>query len=146
MKRIIIICTAVLLCYLQPVLADEFSVGDITISDPWARALPSVSANGATYVTLINNGNVADRLIAASTPIARMSHLHTHIMKDDVAKMRQIDAVDLPASESVVFKPGMGFHVMMMNLEEPLIAGKTFTMILSFERAGDVSIVVSVKK
>lgn len=131
--------------HIQFSLADEFSSGYITVIDPWARALPAVAKNGAAYFTLSNTGPETDRLISATASIARESQIHTHIMKDGVAKMRQVHAIELPMAESIVLEPGLGFHIMMLSLREPLVSGKTFNMVLHFEQAGEISVVVNVK-
>jgi len=126
-------------------LADEFSSGDITVTDPWARALPAVAKNGAAYFSLSNTGEELDRLISATATIARESQIHRHTMNDGVANMRQVQAIDLPIAETVVLEPGMGFHIMLLGLKEPLVSGKTFNMTLHFEQAGAISLVVNVK-
>jgi len=145
MIRIIVISLVLIIANTHPVQANVFSVGDISINEPWARALPAVSKNGAAYFTLTNNGNHSDRLIAAKSSIARMSHIHTHKMEHGVAKMRQVPAVDLPSAKTITLKPGMGFHIMMMGLKEPLVAGKIFSMVLTFENAGDILVDVTVR-
>ena len=52
--------------------------------------------------------------------------------------------VVIPAGSSHVFAPG-GDHVMLMGLTEPLDAGATLGLTLSFERAGEIRIEVPVE-
>jgi copper(I)-binding protein len=51
--------------------------------------------------------------------------------------------VDVPAKQSVEFKPG-GMHVMLIGLKTPLKVGNSFPMTLRFEKAGSVSVNVRV--
>jgi copper(I)-binding protein len=70
--------------------------------------------------------------------------MHTMAMDGDVMTMREVDAVDLPAGQTVEFKPG-GFHLMLMGLKAPLKLGDKFAMTLRFEKAGEVVITVHVE-
>ena len=56
-------------------------------------------------------------------------------------KMRQVDAIEVPAGQMVEIKPG-GFHIMLMGLRTPLKKGLTFPMTLKFEIAGEVNVEV----
>ena len=59
----------------------------------------------AGYVTLLAETE-DDQLINASSPIATRVELHT--MEDDgeVMRMRQVEAIDLPAGVPVYLRPG----------------------------------------
>ncbi len=53
-------------------------------------------------------------------------------MQDNVMKMRQVPAVDLPAGKTVELKPG-GYHVMLMDLKQQVKAGDTVPVTLQIE-------------
>lgn len=59
--------------------------------------------------------------------------------------MHEVPAVDLPAGETVLFRPG-GFHIMLMELKRQLTEGDSFPLMLRFERAGEIELTVPVKK
>ena len=122
--------------------ADEWSVGSITISDPFARASAGRAKAGGGFFTITNKGE-ADRLIAASADVGAKTELHTHIHEGDVMKMRQVEAIDVPAGGEVALKPG-GLHVMFMQLKAPLKKGESFPLELTFEKAGTVTIEVPI--
>lgn len=124
--------------------ADDYSVGNLHIGQPWSRALPPNVPTGAAYFTVHNGGNEDDRLIGASTPRAGRAELHTHVHLGDVMKMQKIDSVAIPASAEVRFEPG-GNHVMLFNLTRPLVAGEHFPLTLEFEKAGQVQLSVTIK-
>jgi periplasmic copper chaperone A len=47
--------------------AQEFKAGDLTINHPWSRATPAGAKVAAGYITIVNKGTTADRLIGGST-------------------------------------------------------------------------------
>lgn len=146
MKRLVLAATAALLAWSPAAFADhqEAKAGGIAVSQPWARATAPGAPAGAAYLTVTNSGSQPDRLVAASTPVATMAELHTHIHDNGVMRMRPVDAIDVPAGGTVALKPG-GLHVMLMGLTRPLAQGSTFDVTLTFEKAGKVTVPVAVQ-
>jgi copper(I)-binding protein len=125
------------------VLAGDAKVGDITVEGPWARASAGPAMAGAAYMTLNNAGANDDRLVAASTTVSNKAELHTHIREGDIMRMRPVDAIDVPAGDVATLAPG-GYHVMLIGLHQPLKEGETFPLTLTFEKAGEVTVEVTV--
>jgi copper(I)-binding protein len=117
--------------------------GQVEVKDAWARATPGKAENGAAYLTI--ESPVADRLVAASTPVAKKAGLHTMTMEGSVMKMRPLNGIDVPANQPVTLKPG-GIHIMLQGLNEPLQAGKSFLLTLTFEKAGQKQVAVEIEK
>ncbi len=117
----------------------------IKIDHPWARESPPTVTNGAVYMTLINESNQPDRLVGASGKVAKTIQLHTHIMENNMMKMRPVEAIEINPGEPTVLQPG-GLHIMLLGLEQPLVAGQTFTLNLQFEKAGAIPVEVTVTK
>jgi copper(I)-binding protein len=115
----------------------------VVVEKPWARATPPAAQTGAIYFTLHNAGHSDDRLIAASTPAAKKAELHTHIMDGNIMKMRQVEAISVPAGKDVRLAPG-GYHVMLMGLNGPLKQGSEIQLTLTFEKAGKVTVTTPV--
>lgn len=128
----------------QPPASEAAQIGTIVISGAFARAtLPNAPVGGA-YLTLTNSGTADDRLISASSPVAGHAELHEMAVENDVMRMRELpDGIPLPASETVVLKPG-SLHVMLMDLKQPLVEGETAPVTLTFERAGAVEVELAV--
>mgnify|MGYP002630772618 CR=1 FL=1 len=125
--------------------ADDVSVGDITVSNAWARATIGSKRPGGAYLALANAGSTSDHLIAAETTVAGKSELHTHTMADGVMKMSQVKSIEIPAGGMAMLQPG-GFHIMMFDLKAALAEGTMFPLTLTFEKAGKVTITVHVGK
>jgi len=117
--------------------------GKLSIDKPWARASIGQGKNAVAYLTVINHGKTADRMLAVTTPVARKAGLHTHLMEGGMMKMRPVAAIEIKGGASMVLKPG-GLHVMLMGLKAPLKAGATFPMTFTFEQAGSIEVEVHV--
>jgi hypothetical protein len=117
----------------------------ITIQDAWTRATPGNARTAAVYFTAINRGSESDRITSASSPASDRAEMHTNIHDGDIMRMRRVISVDVPAGGRAEFKPN-GFHVMLTGLKGPLKAGDKVPLTLHFDRAGDMTITVTVRK
>jgi copper(I)-binding protein len=124
------------------VQAHEYQVGSLTIEHPHARPTAPSQPTGGGYLKLVSKGP-ADRLTGASAAIATSVQLHSMRLDGDVMRMREVDAIELPAGQTVELKPG-GLHLMFLGLKAPLLAGQKFPLKLTFEKAGDVTVQVTV--
>ena len=125
--------------------AHEFHrLGDIVIEQPWSRATPAKV--GAAYMTLRNNGAIADRLVKVASPVAEKGEIHETKVEGGMAMMRPVEGVEIkPRGGSVQLKPG-GLHVMLTGLVRPLKEGERIKLSLTFERAGTIDIEARVEK
>ena len=129
-----------------PATAHDLSIGDLTIKNPFARASAGPARAGAVFMGVRSNGDSSDRLmgVSISTDIAKKAEIHTHIMENDVAKMREVEGgIEIPAGGMIMLKPG-GLHVMLMKLTEPLEEGETFMLTLEFEQAGEITLEIPI--
>ena len=128
-----------------PALAeDPVAVGAMRIMHPWARASIGHGKNGAAFLTIVNTGGAEDKLVAATTDVAKSAEIHQSKMEDGVMKMRMLmGGLTIPANGKVELKP-MGMHVMMMGLTEKLIEGEALVLTLTFEKSGSIDISVPV--
>lgn len=125
--------------------AQEYKLKDLLISEPYARAtMPQQQAGGA-FVTIENKGKEADKLVGASTPVAKSVELHTMAMDNNVMKMREVSNIELKPASTLVMKPGDGYHLMLMGLQQPLKAGDKFPITLTFEKSGKTEVTAVVR-
>lgn len=140
----------------------------LQISGAWARvvAMPAMGAdeqptaagaehsgghtaamgdtNGAVYLTIRNTGSAPDRLVKASSAVARAVELHTVIKEGDVMQMRPVEAIEIPAGGGVELKPG-GFHIMLIGVTQALKPGDQIDLTLQFEHGGTQSVQAEVR-
>jgi copper(I)-binding protein len=114
----------------------------VAVEKAWSRATAEGASTGAVYLILKNDGP-ADRLVAASAPVAERVELHIMSMEGGVMRMRELSAIEVPAQGTVEFKPG-GLHLMLVGLKQPLKEGDRYTLTLKFEKAGTVQAPVTV--
>ena len=83
----------------QPVVASEIVFGPLKF-----RATVGSMSSSAAYVSIINHGKTADRLLDATSNLARKTELHIMYMEDGVMKMRQVEGgINIPAGETIHF-------------------------------------------
>jgi copper(I)-binding protein len=116
-------------------------VAGVTVVDAYA-AEPVTADVGAIYLTIGNQGEVADTLVGARAPVAEMVHLH-RMTPGSGARMRVQDVAVVPGHGQLRLRPG-GLHLMLMNLSSRPIAGDTIALALEFRHAGTVHVRVPV--
>jgi hypothetical protein len=118
------------------------TVGDLTVYNAYIRqpASPDVAA---AYLTVRNVGKSADRLSSAYCGAAGRTSVHA-----DSAAMQPGDEaastpLPVPANGTVSLTPAKG-HIMLENLTGTLRAGDTVSLLLRFDKAGQVLLDVPV--
>jgi copper(I)-binding protein len=111
------------------------ALAQVTVGEPWVRATVSQQKATGAFMTLTSAQGA--RLIAASSPAAGVVEVHEMKMVDDVMRMRQITALELPAGKPVALSPG-GYHLMLMELKQPLKEGDKVPLTLEIEDAQKV--------
>jgi len=105
-----------------------------------------MGSTGVVYLTLINEGREADRLISAASDVAETVEFHETKMEGDVMKMQPLpEGIEVPAGGQVELKPG-GYHIMLINLKRDLKVGDRFTVTLEFEKSGTLNVEVEVRE
>jgi copper(I)-binding protein len=124
--------------------AHEYKLGDLTIGHPYAIETPATAKTGAGYLSISNAGSEPDRLIAVEADFPRVELHATETDAGGVARMRQVEAVEIAPGATVALEP-RGTHVMFMGLAAPLTAGGKVDATLVFERAGEIAVQFNVE-
>ena len=107
----------------------------VQISGAWVRStVPGQMGTGAFMKITAKNGA---KLVGVSSPVAGVGEVHEMKMEGDIMKMRAIPALELPAGKAVELKPG-GYHVMLMDLKQPLLKDTKVPVTLMFKDAKGV--------
>jgi len=77
------------------------------------------------------------KLLKAQSPAAKATEIHEMIRENDVMRMRQVDAVALPAHKTVKLGPG-GYHIMLIGLAQQVKVGDAIPVTLTFQKADGV--------
>ena len=106
--------------------------------------MPGMSdATSAVYLTIQNSGSQADRLVSASSGVAQAIEIHQSLVQNNVASMKLLDTLDLPAHSTIQFDPG-GYHLMLIGVNRNLSPGDKITVNLQFEKSAPLQIEVEV--
>ena len=125
-------------------VAHEYQAGDLTIDHPVIYKSFARDRAAGGYMTITNSGDASDMLIGISVE-GPTAMLHESREENGVMRMVHLDAVEVPAGETVAFAPG-GLHVMIMGLApDDLPVGDTLEATLLFDRAGEVAVTFHVE-
>ena len=111
-------------------LASAFAHAQVTVSEPWIRATVGGQKVAGGYMQLKSARDTA--LVAANSPAAATVEVHEMAVVDNVMKMRALQKLDVPAGRTVELKPG-GYHIMLINIKEPMKIGAKIPLQLIFE-------------
>jgi len=103
---------------------------EVTAKDAWVRATVTQQKATGMFVQLTSTTDA--RLVAAGSPAAGVVEIHEMAMDGNVMKMRAVPGLDLPAGKTVELKPG-GYHVMLMDLKQPIKDGDLVEVTLTIE-------------
>jgi copper(I)-binding protein len=131
--------------FVAPADAESVKVGDLVISQSWARATPKGAKVGGGYLTIENKGTIADKLIGGSTEAAGKLEVHHMSTSNGVMKMHPVEGgLTIGPGQTVKLAPG-GYHLMMFDLKQPFKQGDKVPVTLEFEKAGKVAVSLDVQ-
>lgn len=134
---------AAALCASTAALAHDYALKNLRIINATARATPPGARTGGAYLTIENRGKGNERLVRVASPVADSAQLHLMRVEGGMMRMRDVTSVGIPADSAMTLAPG-GYHVMLVGLKRPLVAGDTFPLALTFEKAGTIEVMVTV--
>ena len=116
----------------------------LAVHHAWSRETAAGQSVGGGFMTISNRGAAADRLLSGTSPVAAEVQLHTMTMDGGIMRMRRVEGgIVVPAKGALELKPG-SYHIMFMGLKRQLRQGERFPVTLRFQRAGSVTVQVSV--
>jgi len=125
--------------------AEDVKAGDLVISQPWTRATPGGAKTGGGYLTIENKGSTSDKLVSATAEVAGKVEVHEMAMNNGVMTMRPLESgLAIDPGKTVKLAPG-GYHLMLMELKNPLKQGDKVPVTLQFEKAGKVAVTLEVQ-
>lgn len=118
----------------------SYTLGEIEIGSPWARASSVDASFAGGYFTFANKGATPDRLVAATSPAAERIEIHAIKVVGPDLKMREREGgLAISADTTLTLKP-RGYHLLLTGLKKPLQEGERIAVTLSFEAAGTLDI------
>jgi periplasmic copper chaperone A len=119
------------------------TASDVKIEGAWIRTAVEGQSGTGGFMKL--TAPAAMKLVAVSSPAAKIGEIHEMKMEGSVMKMAEIKGgLELPAGKAVELKPG-GFHIMLMDLKQSLKADSQVPVTLTFANAKGEQSKVEVK-
>lgn len=119
-------------------------LGKPAASDGWTW--PAAFGQNCAVYFVLQGGVETDMLKSVSTAWADKVEIHqTTIDEQGVARMAVLPELDVAAESKVEFSP-RGLHLMVSGLKRELRAGQFFPVLLNFEHAGQVRLMITVRK
>ncbi len=106
------------------------ALAQLAIDTPWVRG--TVEGQKATGAFMDLKAEKDLKLVAATSPAAKIVELHAMEMKDGVMKMYAVPELSLPQGKTVRLAPG-GYHIMLIDLKVPLKNGDVVPITLTLE-------------
>jgi periplasmic copper chaperone A len=105
----------------------------VTVKEPWVRGTVAGQKATGAFMTLTSATDA--RLVSVASPVAGLVEVHEMAMSNGTMQMRALPSgLALPAGKPVELKPG-GYHVMLMDLKQPVKAGDSVPLKLLIEGA-----------
>jgi periplasmic copper chaperone A len=139
MKRTAVLFAAFLLLA-GAASGENFKAGSVEITNPWIRATPRGAGVAGAYMTIVNKGTEAERLMGGSIAGVSRFEVHRMVMDGNVAKMRPVEGgLEIKPGQSVALTPD-SFHVMLIGLKQQFQQGQHIKGTLEFQKAGKVDV------
>ena len=86
-------------------------------------------------MTIRNDAAEADAILRVRCPFANFSEKHTVDRGEGAPAMREIKSIPIPQNKTIELKRD-GYHVMLLQTRQKLVAGEAFTCAVVFQKAG----------
>lgn len=118
----------------------------LEITGVWARATAQSAdathmghgggSTSAVYLQMTNPTAEDITLVSAESAVAGVVELHESRMENDVMQMRPVEGgIVVPAEGEATLQPG-GLHIMLLDLQQPLVLETAFMLTLTFSIDG----------
>jgi hypothetical protein len=122
----------------------DYEFDTLRIDAPIARATPPGAKTALVFFTVSNVSNRTERLLRASTPVAAGVVLHQMAQSGGMMTMRAVPSLEIGPGMRLELGPG-AYHLMLIELRQPLKPGEQFPLTLTFQRLGTVTTTVTVE-
>ena len=114
------------------------------VEGAWSRASIGTSRPGVAYMTLRNTGAEPVVVTGLRTDLAMMPMIHaTTTDAQGVTRMSHMEEVEIAPGGTVALEPG-SLHVMLIDLQRPMVEGESYTLSVVFDDGEEVSVEVPI--
>lgn len=117
--------------------ADGEAAG-LAVADAWVKAT-DMTMTGA-FAVLSNSGDEDVEIVGVTTDLTDRAEIHETVD----GSMRRVDALTVPAGDSLMLEPG-GNHLMLLDLTEPIEPGEEVELTLELADGSTFDITATAK-
>lgn len=117
-------------CLFFLMLSTSTTHAQVLVEDAWVRATVRGQQATGAFMRISTNKDVT--LVEARTQNAGFVEIHQMRLEQDVMSMRPVNGLLIPAGQNLEFKAG-GYHLMLMDLKQPVRVGFEVQLTLVFE-------------
>ena len=107
----------------------------LQVTDARVPASDEIGVNLPLLMTIRNDAAEADAILRVRCPFANFSEKHTVDRGEGAPAMREIRSIPIPENRTIELKKD-GYHVMLLQTRQKLVAGEAFTCAVVFQKAG----------
>lgn len=131
-------------CLMMLAACSDSSVGEISVADTWVKA--SDEHMTSAFGTLSHSGDSDAVIVSVSSPSSESVELHETVMGEDgQMSMQEISGgFTMESGGELLLEPG-GNHLMLIGLNEPILAGDTISFTATFDNGEEFTFDAVVK-
>ena len=112
------------------------AAGDaLQVTNARVAASDAIGIDIPLLMTIRNDAAEADAILRVRCPFANFSEKHTVDRGEGAPARREIKSIPIPQGKTIELKPD-GYHVMLLQTRQKLVAGEAFTCAVVFQKAG----------
>lgn len=146
MKKVL--CSLLLILSSSSLFAAEpqsaLAADNIVIKTPEVQVVSTGPSSAEVFMELDNKGTTPIALVAANSPVAVQTQLHTTVHKKGGDTMRQVREIVVKPKGDTELQQG-GLHVMLMGLKQSLKQGDAIPVLLVFADGSSMTINATVE-
>ena len=109
------------------------ALAQVEVRGAWMRATVSSARSSGLFMQLTSRQDA--QLVEVRSSVAGVAEIHQMKMDGQMMRMHAVDAIDLPAGQTVNLAAG-GYHVMLMDLKRQLKEGEAVPVTLVIRKKG----------
>jgi periplasmic copper chaperone A len=107
----------------------------LQVTNARVPASDEIGINLPLLMTIRNDATEADAILRVRCPFANFSEKNTVDRGEGAPAKREIKSIPVPQGKTTELKPD-GYHVMLLQTRQKLVAGEAFTCAVVFQKAG----------
>jgi hypothetical protein len=127
------------------VLLPSIALAELEISNAWIKNLPATVPVRAGYMSLYNPDSREISILSLSSEKFASVQIHQTIEEDGIMRMEHVPVLVIAPGVRLNLEPG-GFHLMMMQPQEPTEPGDRIEIRIEFDDGSELSLMMTVRK